>query len=985
MQFRVLGPLEVVAGERRTRLVSERRRTILAVLLAVRGEVVSVDRIVDAVWGAKPPPSAHRSLRSHVSRLRGELAAVDAAAADVLVTEPDGYRMAVGDGDLDAARFEGLVARARASMEADPAAAVGLFSEAEGLWRGSAFGELAELEVVRLEALRLDGLRTSAAADRVDAQLALGRGEEVLSELEARVAADPRDERACGQLMLARYRGGRQAEALAVYRALQEQLRAELGVDPSPALQALYERMLRQDPDLAAPVALPRRAHAPSPGEALPVDPAPLFGRDGDVRSVAALVEPAHLVTLTGPGGVGKTRLAEWAAVEVAERFNDGIAWVGLDAVDDPDSVGAVLVGALELVPQAGQSVEETLVAGIGTRRLLLVLDNCEHVLPSACRLVAAVLRRCPNAAVLATSREPLRLPDERVWQLAPLPMPKPGASAAEVAESPAGALFAARATAAAPGFALTDDPSAVAELCRRLDGLPLAIELAAARVRAMAPADLLARLSDRFAILTGGPLHEPVRHRTLEAVIAWSYELLNEAEARLFDRLSVFAGSFPLEAAERVCAGEPLAAGNLAGVLAELVDKSMVTVERSGAVVRYRLLDTLRAFGATQLTASGVADAYRRAHADYHVELAEALGPRVRSSDERSASAQLDTTLDDLRAAHEWLCASGEADGALRLPAALGDYIIHRLRDEIATWAQRALELPEAPAHPSYAASLATAAWGACLRGDLDAARARADVVLDGPRTDGDATYLALGVLRIIAIQQGRFEVALALDEQVDDLAPGLDDYRRASLGWQSVLAHVYLGHGAAARTAAARLDTIAERSGNPTVRAHVHYCHGETLMDSDPAEAARQLELAAALARSVGSHLTQGAALVSLASLHSRQGQTDRALLLFRDAIGHWRRFASDRHVRTALRNLVEALVDAGADEAAAWLHGAVTTGEPSVGVEAERLAAAWTRLRERMGAEHVQAVAERGRHISIHEAADGALEALDGLLGG
>ena len=975
----------MVAGERRARLVSERRRAILAVLLAMRGEVVSIDRLVDAVWGSQPPPSAKRSLRSHVSRLRSELAAVATDAAGALVTESDGYRMAVSDDDLDAARFEELVARARAVRESDPAAALDRFCEAEALWRGAAFGELAEHEVVRLEAVRLEALRAATIGERIEAQLGLGLDDEVVGELETRVAADPLDERAHGQLMLARYRSGRQAEALAVYRALQERLRDALGVDPSPALQELYERILRQDPDLVAPVAQVRPSCTPDHGEApAAVGPARLFGRDDDVRTVVAMVAPAHLVTLTGPGGVGKTQLAERVAAEAGKGFSDGIVRVALDAVDGPGSVGAVLVGELELVPQADQSVEETLVAGIGIRRLLLVLDNCEHVVVAVSQLVASVLRRCPNIAILATSREPLRLPDERVWQVTPLVVPQPDASVAEVLESPAGALFVARATAAAPGFALTeDDAPAVAELCRRLDGLPLAIELAAARVRAIAPADLLARLSDRFALLTGGPPHRPGRHRTLEGVITWSYGLLSDAEARLFDRLSVFAGSFTLEAAEQVCAGVPLATGDVAGVLADLVDRSMVTVERSGGAVRYRLLDTLRAFGAKQLTASRAAEAYRRAHAEHHVTLAETLGPRVRGPDEWVASMRIDATLDDLRAAHQWLCATGDADGALRLPAALGDHIIHRLRDEIASWAQRAVELPDASAHPSYAAALAVAAWGCFLRGDLDVARARAHAVLDDARIDGDAAYLAIGLLRISAIQQGRFEDALSLDERVAALDPDLDDYRRASLGWQSVLAHAYRGRSTAARAAATRVEAIAERSGNPTVRAHIHYCHGETLMGSDPAEAARQLEAAEALARSVASHLTQGAALVSLASLCSQQGQVDRALVLFREAVGHWRRFASDRHVRTALRNLVEPLVEAGADEVAAWLHGAVTADEPSVGAEGERLEAAWTRLRDRMGSERAQAAAERGAQLRIDEAADEALRLLDGLL--
>ena len=986
MQFRVLGPLEVVAGERRARLASERRRAILAVLLAARGHVVPIDRIVDAVWGDAAPLSAHKSLRSHVSRLRRELAVVDRVAVAALVTEPDGYRMAVADGDLDAARFEAKVARARAAKEADPAAAVDLFREAEGLWRGRAFGELADREVVRFEALRLEQLRTSVAAERIDAQLALGDHGDVVGELEATVVVDPLDERAHGQLMLARYGAGQQAEALAVYRGLQERLRDELGVDPSPALQSLQERILRHDSELSLPTGEVRSARSPGHAETTlpPLYPIPLIGRDEDVRAVAALAESRQLVTLTGPGGVGKTRLAEAVAADVAERFDDGVVWVSLSAVGDANSVGAALVGAMELPQQGGRSVEETLAAAVGTRRLLLVLDGCEHVLASVSQLVAGVMRCCPHAAALATSREPLRLPGERVWPVAPLAVPAEEASAASVAASPAGALFVARAAAATPGFVLDDDTAAVvAKLCRRLDGMPLAIELAAGRVRAIAPIDLLTRLSDRFAVLTGGPSHEEGRHRTLEAVIAWSYDLLGDAEVDLFDRLSVFAGSFTLEAAERVCVGEPLAATDVAGLLAELVDKSMVTVERTDNDVRYRLLDTLRAFGAEQLASSGTAEAYGRTHADYHVALAETLGPQVRGPDERATSARIDAAVDDFRVAHEWLVAVGDVDGALRLPVALGDYVIHRLRDEVATWAERALELTDAPGHHAYAAALATSAWGAYLRGELELARTRAQAVLDRRDIDDDAAYLALGVLRITAIQQGRFEEALSLDEQATATTATLDDYRRASLGWQSVLAHVYRGHSVAAHAEVARLESFADASGNPTVRAHIHYCHGETLTDSDPSEAVRQLEMAASLSRSVGSHLTEGAALVALASLRSRQGQIEQALALFRDAVGHWRRFASDHHVRTALRNLVEALVHAGADEATAKLYGAVTTGEPSAGIEAERLAAAWAVLGDRMGFERAQAAAEYGGRLSIDEAADEALRLLDGLL--
>lgn len=1002
MQLRVLGPVEVAGGGRTASLGSERRRTVLAVLLAARGAVVSTDRLIDAVWEARPPPSAHKSLRSHLSRLRAELAAVEPSGGDAVVTAVDGYRVDLAGCEVDAIRFDDLVTQAQAVLPSDPATAEQLLGEALGLWRGPAFGELAAHSLVRSEAVRLEERWATAAADRVDARLALRRHADVIGDLEARLAPDALDERAHGQLMLALYRSGRQAEALATYRSVHERLREQLGVDPSPALQALHARMLRQDADLDAPappatdrpdrreVRAARTGGPPTP----PAGSADLIGRADEVESLCSLVVEAPLTTLTGPGGVGKTRLAEHVAARATDAFDDGVATVTLASVRDPGSVGAVLLSTLGL-PQPSAGVEGTLVSTLGTRRLLLVLDNCEHVAGSVSELVETLLRRCPNLAVLATSREPLRLSGERVWQVAPLPVPRPAASADEVVKSSAGALFGARAAAAAPGFELTDaNAPAVAELCRRLDGMPLAIELAAARARALAPADLLERLSDRFELLTGGPRHEGGRHRTLQAVVAWSHDLLDRDEARLFQRLSVFAGPFPLEAAERVCAGGDLDVRAVAGVLAELVDKSMVSVERAGESVRYRLLDTLRQFATERLAEAGATEGLCRAHADYHVALAEQLGPQVRGPGERAAVAGIDAVTDDLRVAHEWLVAAGDVDGALRLPVALGDYLILRLRDEMVTWTERALQLPAAAAHPAYATALAIAAMGATSRDQLEAARRRAASALDAGGTDGLATLWALDALRIAALFEGRLDDVLAFDDRMAAAAEGLgEDYYRAFVGVERVLALLYRGDGDAASAHAARLEQAAESSGNPTVRAWAAYCQGEALMDRDPAEAERRLEAAVEIGRSVGS-LPEGVALVSLASLCGRHGDTNRALGLFREVIGHWRRLGDYGHQLTALRNLVELLARIAptvpsrvrADPAAAVLHGAVSAAStPSFGAEAERLAAAWDELEQRLGADAAATAADRGRRLTAPEMVDEALAALDRLLDG
>ena len=617
---------------------------MLAELLLHRGDVVSRGHLVDAVWGEDAPAAAAGSLQVYVHGLRRAL------GAGRIETHGSGYRFCAEPEEVDAARFQRLLEDARRSLAGGaPAAAEEQLVRALALWQGEALADL-ERHPVAAAAAQLEELRLQAHELLVDARLALGGHAELVPALEERIAAEPYRERLREQYVLALYRAGRQKDALEAYRAARRMLVDELGVEPGPGLQELERAILRQDPALAAGSA-PRGVRA-----RLPAPVSPLVGRRLELAAVQSILrrDDVRLVTLTGPGGSGKTRLALAVAEALAPGLRDCAAFVDLSSITDAALVRPRVAQALEVDDPA------ELAARLQGASLLLVLDNLEQ-LEDAAEPIAGLLRDAPGLRVVATSRMPVRLSGEHEYPVPPLPVADPGRPLAEIAASEAVALFAARAGAVDPSFALTAATApAVARICRRLDGLPLAIELAAARVRALPLAAIEERLERALDLLVGGARDLPARQRTLRATLDWSNALLGEDERLLLARTSVFAGGFTLDALAGVLGGDP-ALG-----LEALVEASLV--RRRGE--RFHLLETVREYALERLRACGEEQEYRRRHVAWFLELAERAWASILEGGDAEAQGLrlLDDEQDNLRGALAWAIEAGDVETEVRL-----------------------------------------------------------------------------------------------------------------------------------------------------------------------------------------------------------------------------------------------------------------------------------------------------------------------------
>ncbi|GIG57684.1 SARP family transcriptional regulator [Longispora fulva] len=655
MQIGMLGPFEVRADGVLADVPGARLRALLIALALQPGHVVPKGTLIDWIWGEQPPSDAANALQRLVSRLRKTLpdGAVEGQAG--------GYRLVVAPDAVDAVRFERLVGLARE----DEPERLRLLCEALGLWRGAAMQEVGLQDSAAFDAAagRLEGLRLAAMEDRFEAEVGPG----LVAELTDLVAAHPVRERLVAALMRSLAAAGRDSEALLVYERTREALADALGVDPSAELAAVHVALLRGE--------LGRREENRRTN--LRAELTSFVGKDADVTAVRELVADHRLTTLIGPGGSGKTRLATETARTLLDELPDGAWLVELAAIGaDGDVAQATLAGlGLRDALLGGTSNAEPadrLIAAIRERDALLILDNCEHVIEAAAAFAHRVLGECRRLRILATSREPLGITGEALWLVEPLALPEGGA---DPGSSPAVRLLRDRAGAVRKDLAVDARTLAtMVRVCRALDGMPLAIELAAARLRTMTIDQLANGLHDRFRLLTGGSRTALPRHKTLRAVIDWSWELLTDAERMVLRRLSVFSGGASLDAAERVCVGAAVRQEDVLELLTSLTEKSLLRTEQDGAP-RYRMIGTIREYAGLRLAEAGESDQARHAHLAHFTELAETAEPHLRRAEQVEWLATLVVEHDNIGAALRGACAAGEAQSAMRLAAGTGWY----------------------------------------------------------------------------------------------------------------------------------------------------------------------------------------------------------------------------------------------------------------------------------------------------------------------
>ena len=961
--FRILGPVEMLDGDETVRLRSRRQRLMLTILLLEANHAVPADRLIEELWGDQLPDDPAGALRTQVSRLRRAL-----PTGAQLVTELRGYRLTVETDDVDIWRFEHLLTDAVHRAGDD---ALGLLDDALALWHVHPLDEFVDRPFAQIEQRRLGELHDAAREQRMALLLAAGRAPEAAAAAEALLADQPERERARAVLMEALYRLGRVTEALETFQSWRRAL-GERGLEPSPALRDVEMRILRHTVDPVPETAAADRE--PIPSTPVPRAVSSFIGRDTDLLGVADLLDIARLVTLWGPGGVGKTRLALEVAVAVTNRYRDGVHVCDLSVLTAGSDVARAIASSVGVHERSGRRLEAQLVDRLDGRRLLLILDNCEHVLHATASIAQHLVRSTSGVDVLATSRERLGVDGEHLWEVVPLD--------ADRANSPAIELFVDRARATNPTFhPSVDDREVIADLCRRLDGLPLALELGAARIRGFSLRELLDTLDVRQDVLRGGA-GRPRRHRSLRAVIDWSYSLLTPVDQSVFNRLAVFRGAFSLDAARAVVSDGELDADNAELAVLALLDRALLAERAQEPTRRYLMLDTVRRYGIEHLERDGCFDRAAERHARWILDQTERAACGLAGPDEAAWATTIADSLDELRAAHCWLVGH-DLDGALRLTAALRPYALWRGHSEMFRWAEVTAAAASGTGSPLLAQALLAASTGAWQRGDLAGARAVADAIpAAGP--PAHTRRAALEASADVALLTGELDRAEAEFTEAYEMARAAGDALQAvwDIGSAAVAAS-YSGETERALHLAAAASDAAVECGSPSARAFAHFAAGEILARDQPHAAETQLWQALEHAAVADSRFVAGLAEVALAASRSRQHDIAAALTHCRSAIARWHRAGAWTPLWVTIRTLIALLVRAAALEDATVLLAAAQsarTGAPSFGVDAATMQNSAEQLRSALGDDTFERYLASGRSMSEEEAQQFAVEALE-----
>lgn len=878
MEFRILGPLEVAVEGRPVELSSPSLRLLVALLLANAGRVVSLDRLVEDMWEGNPPPTARHTLQGYVYRLRRMLG----SEGWRVETRDPGYSLKVTEEEMDSERFERMWRRGRSlSAEARFSEAAGVLAEALCLFRGEVLSDVSEVAALAPERTRLTEMRLAAFEDRIEAELAVGRAAEVAAELEAMVEEYPYREKMWGHLMVALYRCGRQADALRAYQRVREVLGSEIGIEPSPWLSGLEEQILIEGESIAENVV---ELTVPSN---LPRTRTRLLGRKREVADVIGMLGLHRLVSVVGAPGCGKTRLAVETADRVREMFPHGVFYVSLADLDEAPLVASAVAASLGVWAPDRPS-EEAVVEHLRTRRVLLVLDNFEHIVEAA-PLVGRLLDSAPRLAVLVTSRSPLRVTGEREYPLAPLPVPSASEveASTDASEFPALMLFADRAAAVRPGFRLTtDNARLVRDVAGLVDGVPLALELAASRLKAVPLAELCARLGEGSELLTRGAVDGPARHRTVSEAIGWSYDLLDPPVQKLFRCLGVFRGTFDLESVAAVAGGPAL---EVTDPLFAMVEASLVNGPSVEGPPRYGLLETVRHFARHRLELSGELEAAAARLVAHYAGLVEEAEPKLTQVGQRAWLDRLEQERPNLFAALRWASESGDWDIALTMAGRLWRF--WQLRGPLGegrTWLEDLLARANA-ASPAARATALNGLGGICYwQGDLDGAEDayRQAVAAETDPDDWWLEYEALlGLVITIACHRGSPEEALPLEESYQSLlAAHPDDLTAAGFGMAtSALVRMFLGDLEGSRRLSGQLLEITRTMGERWYEGQTLGALGiASLLQQDFPRAKAELEEALEVSVELDDQLGTAIGLERLGQAEAALGNPRRAVQL-------------------------------------------------------------------------------------------------------